>query len=650
MRHVGAGKIRVLPYIFIIGILLFLSRIIFPERSNSTIGIRAIPDASFAIGLWALTWIISIGVGRFIILKLYPHNNFSPLERAIIFSGLGFGAISLGITILGLAALLQGSYIYAWLFICSLLWGTAQINFSIPHLSNQLPIRGILLTSIIILVMTVSQALTPPWDYDGLMYHLEGMRRFLEAGRVYYVQDIWQANGPFLSEMLFAIGMSAQSDTFPKLTHLSFAILLFLGTFTFSRRFMNSTLAWTALAIMLGIAILPIWASWGYIDFSWAFYDFMAVYLFCIWSGNIAEKRLLILAGFFTGLALGTKYLALFDVLLLLVWILWESRRLEAADVLKNMAAYLVGCLLLGSPWWIKNWLFINNPIFPFVFPTKDWDTRRIALLMTYLQSFGVKRNLLNFIKLPFLLYTNHSLFGTHSLEVPSFLFPLSLIYAFQRNNVILNKIGLYSLGVFAFWFAGSQQARFLLPIFPILSILTAWVMLSIKAVSVRRITIATAITSLLVVTILYQVSYLIKTEPQSMIIGSQPKIEFLSKNVYNYKAVIFIATRIPQRSKVLQLWDGESYYCMNCVPDTDQSTWSRISETKKTSEITGYLSKNGITHILFSEGNFLWFEKFHNPGQIQSRAKKSLMAYVSLCGKEIYKDEFSHIYEITCR
>ncbi|MCX8026057.1 MAG: hypothetical protein N3A60_12725, partial [Thermanaerothrix sp.] len=51
------------------------------------------------------------------------------------------------------------------------------------------------------------------------MYHLEGPRQFLAAGRLILLPEIWQANGPSNGEMLFLIGLSLGSDLFPKLLH-----------------------------------------------------------------------------------------------------------------------------------------------------------------------------------------------------------------------------------------------------------------------------------------------------------------------------------------------------------------------------------------------------------------------------------------------
>jgi len=104
-----------------------------------------------------------------------------------------------------------------------------------------------------ILALTLLECLTPPWEYDGLMYHLQGPRLFLQAGRIELLPDNWQANGPATTDMLFTLGLSFGSDTFAKLVHLTYAVLLIAATFAFGQRYLKPHGGWLASAILLGI-------------------------------------------------------------------------------------------------------------------------------------------------------------------------------------------------------------------------------------------------------------------------------------------------------------------------------------------------------------------------------------------------------------
>src|SRR5262249_36287380 len=101
--------------------------------------------------------------------------------------------------------------------------------------------------------------------------------------------EVWQANGPATLNMLYLIGLGLHSDVSAKLLHLSYGILLGLATFAAGKRYVGPNGGWLAVAILLGMPILPFWASWAYTDMAWALYEFLALYVFILWVENRTE-------------------------------------------------------------------------------------------------------------------------------------------------------------------------------------------------------------------------------------------------------------------------------------------------------------------------------------------------------------------------
>lgn len=216
-----------------------------------------------------------------------------------------------------------------------------------------------------IFLLVLLQTLTPPWDYDGLMYHLEGPRLFLQAGQIVPLPENWLTYYPFLVEMLFGLGLAFGSDVFAKLVHLTFAVLLVLATYSAAARFTGRKHAWLAAAILVGIPIFPIWAGFAYSDMAWALYEFLAVYAALIWierrqssdadevesasQPRLPEWGLLALAGALMGFALGTKYMALGGAGVLGLVVLWQSRKDGWRRVVRNAAVYGLAALLVGG-------------------------------------------------------------------------------------------------------------------------------------------------------------------------------------------------------------------------------------------------------------------------------------------------------------
>jgi hypothetical protein len=150
---------------------------------------------------------------------------------------------------------------------------------------------------------------------------------------------------------------------------------------------------------------------------------------------------------------------------------------------------------------------------------------------------------------------------------------------------------------------------------------------------------------------IILQGVYFFNVKPLSVVIGHETKNDFLRRNVFIYKAQEFINTKLPSSSKILMQWNGQTYYCRNCVPDADQMTWSIIAgNNPKIEEIIEELNHLGVSHILFSKVDVAWFQKYHDPNKtMDSSLEFFFNKFVKDCGRSIYSDKASILYEITC-
>ena len=195
---------RIAGRILLLGTLLFvfgIFRYIFPERSMDYTGVRALSDGFFALGLLALILLLGGGVGLKIIrwLRVLP---LSYLETIVFVVPIGLGVFSYGILALGLLGLLEAQYLILW-FAILFIWssrewwelastGTNKLREAFRTIKRiNIGKKLLLLSFLLIFILTVFQALTPPWDYDGLMYHLQGPRLFLDSGKILPLPDTW---------------------------------------------------------------------------------------------------------------------------------------------------------------------------------------------------------------------------------------------------------------------------------------------------------------------------------------------------------------------------------------------------------------------------------------------------------------------------
>ena len=659
-----------LQSVIVLGVLVMLlggTRWLFPERSMTYTGPRAILDAAFALGLLGLVLLLAGGLGWKVLRRL-GLRELTALERAVFALPLGLGILAYGVLALGLLGLLDSRALLFWLLAVGIMsWSEwSELVARLPGwMSCQLRgFRGlrwgekaILLVGGLVLGLSLLHALTPPWDYDGLMYHLLAPRLFLQAGQILPLPDTWQANGPFTIEMLYTLGLAWESDTFAKLLHYVFAICLVLATFGFAQRHQGRTEAWIAVALLLGIPILPNWAPTASADMAWALYEFLALYALMLWRAR-QENHLLLMSAWMMGFALGCKYLALGGLGTLGVWILWQGRGTGWGKAIRYGLAFGGLAMLVALPWYAKNWLLTGNPLYPFVFGGLDWDAERLGYLMAYLQSFGVGRRFVDYLLLPWNLYAQNTQFGTLGimLEIPGLLLPAAILYPSGRRRRVLNAVACITGMHFMAWAVGSQQTRFLLPIFPALALLGASGLLSL----VRRLQVrwkwAVASTYILVgvalsATLLLQVVMFGVVQPTDVILGRQSKSEFLKQRLVDFTALQFVQNNLSLEERALMMWDGMGYYCdARCLPDADQSNWTRLIDATSTPiETAARLQAKGVTHLLFNrrEAEFLLH---HDPtGHHEQALGFFQVEFLPACAEVIYHDEKTLVAKVSC-
>jgi hypothetical protein len=256
---------------------------------------------------------------------------------------------------------------------------------------------------------------------------------------------------------------------------------------------------------------------------------------------------------------------------------------------------------------------------------------------MAYLGSFGTGRSLADYLLLPWNVYAQHVRFGTFmtTIELPSLIFPLAVLFPFFSPSPYLRPLTWLGLGLFVVWAAGSQQIRFLLPIFPVAAVLTAGVLIrwwrGLEARVGLRILVPALLIGGIASTLAYQVIFLGNTRPLAVVIGRESKDSFLERAVYDYRALRYVSTAIPPGSKVAMLWDGQGYYCdPRCWPDADQSRWVQLVQAEGDEQSAlDALADEGFDYVLvdYEGASFLMA---HDPTGHHARAFTLLLDAVA--------------------
>jgi hypothetical protein len=648
------------PPLLAVGLILW--RLVLPERSLEAVGPRALADALFAIGLMLLILYTARGLGG-IVLRLLAVAPLDPSLLLVFSLAGGLGSLAYGVLALGLVGLLTPPVVFLWLAAAAVLAWRETITHGRDWADPWQPFRSLspglragLVVALAVFGMSLMQALSPVWDYDGLMYHLQGPALFLQAGRLILLPDLWQANGPLLTEMLYLIGLAAGSEVFSKVLHLAMAAMLVLSTFAVGRRHLGDRGGWLAAGILLGVSILPVWGSLAYADMAWALYELLALAAFLEWRRS-PRRTWLVVSGGLLGWAMGSKYtaLALFPIMLLAILV--DPQAGHGVQRIRS-ALWLGGTsLIVASPWYIKNLIWAGNPIYPFFFGGTGWPPARLDMLMAYLGSFGTGRSLIDTFLLPVSLFTQRAAFGTFMsrIDIPSLLFLLALAFPFLRRDHPLRPLGWMMLLRFALWAVGTQQTRFLLPLYPVLSLLAASVLdawlATPYASRIGRVAVSGAVGGLMAVTLAYQVIYFVSTRPDRVVLGSETKDSFLERSVYDYAVMRYIRGSLEPTDRVFMAWDGQGFRCdERCLPDAEQSQWVQLAASADTTQaVTEALRDLGVTHLLVDlEG--MNFMLLHDPTGLHAAAAAMLThEYAPVCLEVVVGTEKAQLLRLTC-
>lgn len=268
-----------------------------------------------------------------------------------------------------------------------------------PRLRTSLPKGPDLLFPLAIglgLLMALAGVLAPstPMDWDSLAYHLAVPKLWLEAGKIDVIPYIHQSNFPFAVDSLFLLGLKWGGQAGAKMFVWLYTLLGVITIFGLARQRYGQRAGWWASLVFATVPIVLWQSGTAYIDVAHGLYAGLGLIFACWWLESDDSKHAW-LSAILLSFAAGTKYTGLQTIavagLVALVGAVLLKRNLKPVLVIG------LASLALASPWYIKNALWKDNPVFPFFYSKlggKDWDKRRAAIYTNEQNTFGVGREI----------------------------------------------------------------------------------------------------------------------------------------------------------------------------------------------------------------------------------------------------------------
>lgn len=539
------------------------------------------------------------------------------------------------------------------------------------------PSRGVIIYLLIVLSLALIIALLPPTSWDGLFYHLKGPKLYLEVGRIVGNIDIPHLSFPALFEMLFTLAMGLRGDVAAKLLHFSFIFWLMALVYLTSRDWFTATEhteeeekisqisvaknGWTAVLIFISMPMVLNLGAQAYNDLPLAFYQVAALVALLRWR-QAEQSGWLSLSGVLAGLAMGLKYTSFVAPLVLagaVVWHVWDKenqRLLAVAGLLtepqsgtarrpatannassplhlytsvlkiafKPLIILTLATTLVALPWYLKNWAFTGNPVYPFVFGGPFWDDFRAGAYSG--TGTGLGFDPIALLRLPHDLILGLNDASQDGQPGPLFLIflPAALVYGFSQwkksggverpfNLLLIFVLAQYIFWVFGVIFsAGLWQSRLLLPAFVALSPVIAWIFDDLARwdhpqFSLRRF-VRLVIILALALNLVGQLLHWLPGMPLSYVAGSATRDDILTHWLgSHYVAMQGINEQTPPDAVVVFLYEPRSYYCdRDCRPDSILDTFAHLEYLHN--DATGIAQawhSEGVMHVLLFETGY---------------------------------------------
>jgi hypothetical protein len=612
------------------------------ERDDVT-GFLALLNNTFPITLALVLSVVLSSVGHAV--TRFLRIEFANGAEEIAFSlFLGTGVVGLSLLGLGLLGLLRpwavlillAGYLIASHRSWIRLYTVVRTGLQALTLTRETKVVSAIFIALVLLL--VLRAATPPNAADEMIYHLPVTKQYVDAGRIYPSFDNSLGNFPFLIHMVYAVCLMANSDIAARVFSCFLALATALALYGFARRYLTRRVAVVSMFAFFAAGMVVEVSTTTRIDVSLAGILFLCTYAMI---NHLESKQIawLWMAALLAGFSLGIKLTAGIWLVLIGIMYVYESiGRKETAAILRRGIVFAVIAVAVASPWYLKNFVWFNNPLYPLITgEVAEFDGGRVryfdanderklnehferakreipevvkAQEQELLDAIGRRIERHPLLLWNFFLNPNAYLMSEPH-HYPNYLFLLIPFLVFLKKPRWIVWLAVLGVGFVFAIAATSWIARYLLPAYPTLTIVGSYTLNSIsERVSILRKLPIFLIAGLLAVVISTSMLSMRKFHSYRFLIGTASRHDVVNRFTY-YRPLQFMNDTLPQNSRVMFL-GAQLGYGVERPYISDESwfstKWRRLLvRNDSLEEVNRDLKQQGVTHILFSPGIFTY-------------------------------------------
>jgi len=585
-------------------------------------------DLAIVLWLWLGSWI----AGAWAVTKL-RLPRISRIERVLFASTLGLSFWSLAALMLAASRLLFAEVVYGLMILVTIL-GAPRVRRAIagwrrdradagrrPWPTRLLALIFAICIGLVLSVFLIS-ALGPEIEFDGPLTHLTAAKAYAQTHSLEPLPEIPQTFFPRNVTMLFALGMLIKGEACAKLIQFLLGVLCLLTGYALAARVCRGSCGWVAAAILASSPLLLWEMRTAHLELGLTLYVSLALFATVLWLMGEGH-RFWWLGAYFLAFAQGTKYHALWALLILPIVVLvfklsggakWRASLADTARFSLFSAAGLI-------PWGLVNLVQTGNPVFPFlndIFRSPYWNA---ALTEYGAREMGLAglNTAEQWLKLPaFLWYMVTDDTGSFRGNIGPFYLLLLPLWLFLRRwpreaKIVLLFSALYSL----VWLFAAQHARYFLPLLPGLAAVSSVALICWLQWLDRSHRVFSVLAGVLLFSLAFlnsplfeplganarygSVSVMDKL-PWAYLAGVETKDQYLSRLISNHEAVLHF-NQLPGPRKVVFWWTAPNFLA---VENGGFGCYYSPYFPELRSEDPGHLRKvladNRVTHLIVDQ------------------------------------------------
>jgi len=393
------------------------------------------------------------GIGHYLLIQVLKLETNDTVLGTTLAIAVGQGMFIVLLQFLAVGGVLNSNWLSVFLA-SSCLLAIREINRSslTPLMSLKRTWSGLTRSEVLglafILVFafpTLLEPLRPPWPGDELQYHLPHAQQWALSGKLTINEWLRYPWFPYNYNLLYASAYVVYGDVFTHMFNALAGCLIAIMIYRLGRRHFNHVVACVATFIWFQMNRREFGKT--NVDMGTSLYALAASFTLFWWMKAPKDRRWLAVSAFLIGVAVGTKYQALFFLPLFGLAVLWIDRR--PSTVLIATISFLTPCIY----WYARNAFMTGDPFDPIggkVFGFTDWN------LADYIAQFEDLKRVAAWP--PIIIWP--SAFALWHLKGP-------------RNSIRFGAVVLCSY-FFIVWMFTSHYPRYLMPVVPWMALLAA--------------------------------------------------------------------------------------------------------------------------------------------------------------------------------